>query len=118
MTLLLCSCSYSWCQNEVNSSNLPTGDEYKTDSVLVSIDALRIANSKMIELKYEKEINEYLRSTIQTDSILINSLHTNLSACKLNTEIKIAEIKKERNTAIAIGSGTSLLFLVLFIIAL
>lgn len=72
----------------------------------------------MIELKYEKEINEYLRSTIQTDSILINSLHTNLSACKINTEIKIAEIKKERNIAIAIGSGTSLLFLLLFIIAL
>lgn len=118
MTLLLLSCSYSWCQSEVNDSILPTGDEYKTDSVLVSIDALRIANSKMIELKYEKEINEYLRNTIQTDSILISSLHTNLSVCKINTETKIAEIKKERNTAIAIGSGTSLLFLLLFIIAL
>lgn len=117
MILLLCSCSYSWCQNKIDTI-LFTGEEVQTDSVLVSVNALKVANAKMIELKYEKEINRQLRGIIQTDSLLTDYLYTNLSSCKINSDIKIAEIKKQRNTAIAVGSGTSLLFLLLFIIAL
>lgn len=115
-TLLLLSCSYSWCQND--NLNLPTGDgdSIKCDSVLISINDIKIANAKMIELNYEKEINRNLRSTIQIDSTIINSLRTNLAACKLNAEAEIKEIKKQRNIAIATGSGTSLLFLILLIV--
>lgn len=72
----------------------------------------------MIELDYEKEINKCLRNTIQVDSTIINSLRTNLAACKLNAEAEIKEIKKQRNIAIGAGGGTSLLLLVLLIMAL
>lgn len=118
MILLLWTCSTSWCQSNVIDSIPLTGEEVHTDSVLVPISALRVANTKMIELKYEKEINEQLRRLIQTDSNIISALSTNLTACEMNTEIKVAEIKKQRNIAIGTGSGTSLLFLILLIIAL
>lgn len=114
MIVLLLSCSISWCQNDSLSL---TGD-VEQDSILVPISAIRIANAKMIELKYEKEINRNLRECIQTDSILISSLSANLGAYKLDAEAKIIEIKKQRNIAIGAGSGTSLLFLFLFIVAL
>lgn len=118
MILLLWTCSTSWCQSNFPDSIPLTGEEMQTDSVVVSISALRIANAKIIELKYEKEINKNLKDCIQNDSILIDALSNNLSACEMNTEIKVAEIKKQRNIAIGAGSGTSLLFLILFIIAL
>ncbi len=118
MIVLASTCSYSWCQSNINDSIPLTGEEVHTDSVLVPINALRVANAKMIELKYEKEINEQLRRLIQTDSSIINALSINLTACEMNTEIKVAEIKKQRDIAIGAGAGTSLLFLLLFIIAL
>lgn len=118
MIVLASTCSYSWCQSNINDSISLTGEEVHTDSVLVPISALRVANAKMIELKYEKEINEQLRRIIQTDSNIIDALSTNLTACEMNTEIKVAKIKKQRNIAIGAGSGTSLLFLILLIIAL
>lgn len=118
MILLLWTCSISWCQSNLNDSISLTGEEMQNDSVLVPISALKVANAKMIELEYEKEINEQLRRLIQTDSNIIYALSTNLTACEMNTEIKVAEIKKQRNIAIGAGSGTSLLFLILLIIAL
>lgn len=105
MTLLVLTCSTSWCQS-------------KQDSVLVSIEAIKIANAKMVELSYEKEINRNLRDCIQNDSILISALSTNLSACEINKDKEVAEIKKQRNITIVAGGTTSLLFLLLFIIAL
>ena len=116
MILLLWSCSISWCQSNFPDSIPLTGEEMQTDSVLVPISALRVANAKMIELKYEKEINKNLRDCIQNDSILISALSTNLSVCEINKDKEVAEIKKQRNIAIGVGSGTSLLFLILLII--
>lgn len=118
MILLLLTCSTSWCQSNLPDSIPLTGEEMQTDSVLVPISALRVANAKMIELQYEKEINKNLQCIIQNDSLLIDAVSTNLAACEMNTEIKIAEIKKQRNIAIGAGAGTSLLFLLLFIIVL
>lgn len=118
MIVLALTCSISWCQSNLLDSISLTGEEIQTDSVLIPITALKVANAKMIELKYEKEINEQLRRLIQTDSNIIDGLSANLTVCEMNTEIKVAEIKKQRNVAIAAGSGTSLLFLLLFIIAL
>lgn len=114
MTLLVLSYSTSWCQND----SIPSTGVGEPDSVLVAISAIKVANAKIIELKYEKEINKNLRDCIQNDSILISALSTNLSACEINSNNKIAEIKKQRNIAIGAGSGTSLLFLILLIIAL
>lgn len=122
MILLLLTCSTSWCQSELDDPDynytFPTGEVESIDSVLVPISAIRIATAKMVELNYEKEINATLRECVQNDSLLINALSTNLAACEVNTNVKVAEIKKQRNIAIITGGGTSLLFLVLFIIAL
>lgn len=118
MILLLWTCSTSWCQSNFPDSIPLTGEEMHIDSVLVPISALKVANAKMIELKYEKEINEQLRGLIQTDSNIIDALSTNLTACEMNTEIKVAEIKKQRNIAIGAGAGTSLIFLILLILSL
>lgn len=105
MTLLLSTYSISWCQN-------------KQDSVLVSIDVIRVANAKMIELKYEKEINNNLIEIIKTDSILIQSLETNIEACVVSREQEVSKYKKQRNIAIGAGSSTSIILLVLLILAL
>ena len=118
MIVLLSCCSYSWSQSKADTSYISPTGVVEQDSVLIAISDLKIANAKMIELNYEKEINEQLRGLIQTDSNIIDALSTNLTACEMNTEVKVAEIKKQRNIAIGAGSGASLLFLVLFIIAL
>ena len=47
-----------------------TGGVYPDDSVLVSYNDLRNANSKMIELKYTKEANSKLKDIISNDSII------------------------------------------------
>ena len=107
MILLLSSCSTSWSQSNVVD---------KKDSVLVPIDALRIANTKMVELNYEKAINEELRSILKTDSNLINALQTNLNACENSCQDKIKEVKKQRNIAIGAGSGASAFFLLLLLL--
>lgn len=112
MTLLVLSYSTSWCQND----SIPPTGVGESDSVLVAISAIKVANAKMIELKYEKEINRNLRDCIQNDSILISALSTNLSACEINSNNKIAEIKKQRNIAILAGSSINLLLLLIMIL--
>lgn len=96
----------SWCQNDTTCTQ---------DSVLVPIEALRVANAKMIELKYEKEINNELKEAIKTDSVLIDALQTNLNYCEATVDSKVAKVKKQRNIAIGAGSGTSALLLLLLI---
>ncbi len=88
------------------------------DSVVVSVDALRIANTKMIELKYEKEINANLQEVIRVDSVLISSFESNLFAIKKQAKEEIDNMKKQRNKAIAIGSASSSILLILLIAAL
>ena len=69
------------------------------DSVLISYDDLRIVNSKLIELKYEKDINKNLREVIKNDSILIDNYNQEVSTYR-NKSIRY---KTERN--IAAGGG-------------
>lgn len=83
-----------------NDNNLSTGEVVTpNDSVLISYDDLRIVNSKLIELEYEKAINGTYRNIIANDSIIIND-YTELTT-RLNQDCKKAI--KQRN--IAIGSG-------------
>ena len=70
MTVLL-SYSTSWCQNDNTISSSTGGLTAKSDSVLIAYDDLRKANAKMVELKYEKEINDSLRSIIKNNEIII-----------------------------------------------
>lgn len=121
MLILLSTYSISWCQND---TILSTG-VVEQDSVLVPIQALRVANAKMIELKYEKAINETYRQTIELDSKIINALENNLYSCALELEEQIntcdeeiTKIKRQRNTAIGVGTGTSTALLVILLLIL
>lgn len=104
MIVLLSSCFTSWSQN-VNK-----------DSVLIAIEDLRIANAKMVELDYEKAINEELRDILKTDSALIDALQLNLNSCENTCQNSINKVKKQRNIAIGAGSGASAFFLLLLLL--
>lgn len=76
IVLLGCSISLLASNTGIGCTHLSTGgvvveDAIVKDSVLVSYNDLRLANSKLIELDYEKKINNKLRSVITNDSIII-----------------------------------------------
>ena len=105
--IVLLSYSSSWSENNATISS--TG-EVTQDSVLVAVDDLRAANAKMIELRYEKEINNGLREIIKNDSIAIVALRE-------DNNIVAAEAKKykrQRNVA----GGASGVLVILLILAL
>ena len=98
-TIVLLSCSTSWCQND--NANIPsTGVLTSTpDSVLIAFDDLRKANAKMVELKYEKEINDSLRSIIKNDDLIMREYSRNVDALKK----QVKQVKRQRN--LAVGGG-------------
>lgn len=114
MILLVLNYSMSWSQNNISS----TGVLSKPDSVFVSLQAIKIANAKMIELKYEKEINKHYLDVICADSIIIDALRNNAEYNKIKYEEEIKYITKQRNKAIAIGGSSSLLLFILLLISL
>ena len=97
--IVLLSCSTSWCQNE-NATISSTGELPATpDSVLISFDDLRKVNAKMVELKYQKEINDSLRSIIKNDDAIMREYSRNVDALK--KQIKCT--KRQRNIAVRGG---------------
>ena len=97
--IVLLSCSTSWCQND-NATISSTGElTTSPDSVLIAFDDLRKANAKMVELKYEKEINDSLRSIIKNDDIIMREYSRNVDALKK----QVKQTKRQRN--LAIGGG-------------
>ena len=102
--IVLLSYSSSWSKNDAHPSF--TG-EVPQDSVLVSVDDLRAANAKMIELRYEKEINNSLKEIIKNDSIAIVALREDNSVI----EARAKKYKKERNVAGGAGIGVLLLLI-------
>ena len=97
--IVLLSCSTSWCQND-NATIPSTGELAATpDSVLIAFDDLRKANAKMVELKYEKEINDSLRSIVKNDDVIMREYSRNVDALKK----QIKQVKRQRN--LAIGGG-------------
>ena len=97
--IVLLSYSISWCQND-NATISSTGElTANPDSVLIAFDDLRKANAKMVELKYEKEINDSLRSIIKNDDAIMREYSRNVDALKK----QITQAKKQRN--LAVGGG-------------
>ena len=91
--IVLLNYSTSWCQNET-ATILSTGElTVPNDSVLISFEDLRKANAKMVELKYEKEINDSLRSIIVNDDIIIRK-YDNLTN---SLQKQIIQVKRQRN---------------------
>lgn len=110
--IVLLSCSISWCQND-NATISSTGElTASSDSVLIAFDDLRKANAKMVELKYEKEINDSLRSIIKNDDIIMREYSSNINALKK----QITQAKKQRNLAVGGGlfAAISLALLAIF----
>ena len=104
ITIVLLSCSTSWCQND--NATIPSTGELTAspDSVLIAFDDLRKANAKMVELKYEKEINDSLRSIIKNDDLTIREYSRNVDALKK----QIKQAKRQRNLTIGGGVLTTL----------
>ena len=97
--IVLLSCSTSWCQNENYTIHF-TGEHIAfPDSVFISFDDLRKANAKMVELKYEKEINDSLRSIIKNDDVIMREYKRNADALKE----QVKQVKRQRNLAIRGG---------------
>ena len=87
------------CQND-NATISSTGElTASPDSVLIAFDDLRKANAKMVELKYQKEINDSLRSIIKNDDVIMREYKRNADALKE----QIKQTKKQRN--FAVGGG-------------
>ena len=104
IALLGCSINLLANNTNVDSLHLSTGDVVQpNDSVLISYDDLRLANSKLIELEYEKQINNNLRSVIYNDSIVIQDYQI------LNERINKDYKKVIRQRNIAIG-GAAVIF--------
>ena len=102
--IALLNCSTSWCQND-NATISSTGElTASTDSVLIAFDDHRKANAKMVELKYQKEINDSLRSIIKNDDTIIREYSSNINALKK----QVLQVKRQRNLAIGGGVLTTL----------
>ena len=104
IVLLGCSINLLASNKHTNGTHLSTGgviveEVIVKDSVLVSYNDLRLANSKLIELDYEKKINNKLRSIIANDSIIIQ--HYKSNSAFMNKSYK----KAIRQRNIAIGGG-------------
>lgn len=84
------------------------------DSILVSYDDIRAANAKMVELKYEKEVNKRLKDIVNNDSIIIDGYRNNIRVIENNYKKDIKQVKKQRNVAI----GTTITSVILLIISL
>ncbi len=104
-TIVLLSCSKSWSENSIIPS---TGGV--PDSVLVAVDDLRAANAKMVELKYEKEINADLRQIVKNDSVVVNALKQEVNYNQAQSK----KYKKQRNVV----GGASIGVLILLVISL
>lgn len=105
--IVLLSYSISSLGSNVDTHS-STGVVDSNDSVLVAYDDLRIANSKMIELEYEKQKNILLKTALSVDSILLETKDEFINQVQEDKR----QANKQRNIAI-IGGGTSLLLLLL-----
>ena len=92
-----------------------TGVLVSENYALVSCDALRIANAKMVELDFEKEINKNLKEIVYNDSIIISSLKINIEVVEEECKKEVKSVKKKLHIAEGC-SGALVILLVLAVI--
>lgn len=109
--IVLSSYSTSWCQNK---HTIPfTGVLEQGDTLVeVPISTIKIANSKMTELKYQKEINAKLKQVVANDSVIIKGLQNNV----LYEQTRVNKYKKQRNIAGGAGIGAIILAILAIIL--
>lgn len=82
-----------------NPSNPSTGELGDlNDSVQISYDDLRIVNSKLIQLEYEKKINRRLKDVISNDSIMVVNMEANNK--RITEECK--KVTRQRNVCLGV----------------
>ena len=110
--IVLLNYSTSWCQNDNTTSSSTGGLTAKSDSILIAYDDLRKANAKMVELKYEKEINDSLRSIISNDEIIMRKYNSNINALKkqIKQENRKYKVTVLGGLLISLSLGTLLIF--------
>ena len=105
--IVLLSCSINSLSKSLTSS---TG-RIEQDSVTIAISDIRKANTKLLELSYEKDINNNLRQIIVNDSVLAEQARQRYilldRSCK--------QIKKQRNIAYC-SAGATIMLLILSLI--
>ena len=104
MTVLLACSTISSSRNYSSSSTGGLGN----DSVKVAISDIRKANVKLVQLKYEQEINASLKEIIHNDSIII--CNKNVDNKTLTDQVK--KLKKQRNITCC-GVGVTIVLLIL-----
>lgn len=104
IVLLSCSIGLSGSNQYISS----TGGLVNQDSVNVSIDDLRIVNSKLVELKYEKEANKILRNIVHNDSCIIDDNNKTINQLKT----KVNKVTKQRNVIGVAGAASIILFII------
>ena len=102
--IALLSCSINLYANNYHIPS--TGEVVREDSVLISYNDLKVINGKLIELKYEKETNNILRTIIQNDSLIIDTI--TIDNLKLTSEVQTLnklnkKYKTQRNVGFSIG---------------
>ena len=102
--IALLSCSINLYANDYHISS--TWEVIKKDSVFISYNDLRTVNCKLIELKYEKETNNILRTIIRNDSLIIDTL--TIDNIRLISNVQTLnksnkKYKKQRNVGFGIG---------------
>lgn len=110
--IVLLSYSTSWCRND-NYTISSTREQINVyDSVLISFDDLRKANAKMVELKYEKEINDSLRSIINNSEIIMREYECNIDALKkqIKQEVRKRKIASWGGFIISLSLGALIIF--------
>ena len=102
--IALLSCSINLYANNYHIPS--TGEVVQEDSVLISYNDLKVVNGKLIELKYEKETNNILRTIIRNDSLIIDTL--TIDNIRLKSDIQRLnksnkKYKKQRNVGFGVG---------------
>lgn len=116
MTVLLLVFSKNLLANEVDSVHSSfTGVLVSDNYALVSYDALRIANAKMVELDYEKEINKNLKEIIYNDSIIIKDLKEYIQSENITHKEEVKSLKKKLLISGSCGTGCLILLIIVLI---
>lgn len=104
-----------FANSDMVNHNLSTGgvvnlDSLRCDSVYIAYSDLRIVNSKLIELEYEKLLNNKFRNIIHNDSLIIDDYKK-----VVNTNInKNKKVVRQRN--IFLGSTSALFIMSLLLL--